>query len=54
MKRAYYSNKIQDFLLESDSSVLGELTANHSNRTLAIDTILILTTIAHNETVQNI
>lgn len=34
MKRAYYSNKIHDFLLESDSSILGELTANHSNRTL--------------------
>lgn len=34
MNRAYYSSKIQDFLLESDSSVLGELTANHSNRTL--------------------
>ncbi len=34
MKRAYYSNKIQDFLLESESSILGELTANHSNRTL--------------------
>ena len=34
MKRAYYSNNIQDFLLESDSSILGELTANHSNRTL--------------------
>ena len=34
MKRAYYSNKIQDFLLEPDSSILGELTASHSNRTL--------------------
>ncbi len=34
MKRAYYSNNIQDFLQESDSSILGELTANHSNRTL--------------------
>lgn len=34
MKRAYYSNNIQDFLIESDSSILGELTANHSNRTL--------------------
>ena len=34
MKRAYYSNSIQNFLLESDSSVLGKLTANHSNRTL--------------------
>lgn len=34
MKRAYYSNNIQDFLLEPASSILGELTANHSNRTL--------------------
>ena len=34
MKRAYYSNNIQDFLLDPDSSILGELTANHSNRTL--------------------
>ncbi|MCI2229132.1 DUF2075 domain-containing protein [Polaribacter sp. MSW13] len=34
MKRAYYSNKIQDFLLEPESSILGKLTANHSNRTL--------------------
>lgn len=34
MKRAYYSNTIKDFLLEPDSSILGELTANHSNRTL--------------------
>ncbi len=34
MKRSYYSKNIQDFLLESDSSILGELTANHSNRTL--------------------
>ncbi len=34
MKRAYYSNNIQDFFLESDSSILGKLTANHSNRTL--------------------
>jgi hypothetical protein len=34
MKRAYYSNNIQDFLLEPDSSILGELAANHSNRTL--------------------
>ena len=31
MKRAYYSNNIQDFLIEPDSSILGELTANHSN-----------------------
>jgi hypothetical protein len=34
MKRAYYSNSIKEFLLESDSSILGFLTANHSNRTL--------------------
>jgi len=34
MNRAYYSKSIQDFLLEDDSSILGELTANHSNRTL--------------------
>ena len=34
MNRAYYSSNIQAFLLESDSSVLGKLTANHSNRTL--------------------
>lgn len=34
MKRAYFSSNIQDFLIEPDSSILGELTANHSNRTL--------------------
>jgi len=34
MKRAYYSKSIPEFLLESESSILGELTANHSNRTL--------------------
>ena len=34
MKRAYYSNKIKDFLIDPNSSILGELTANHSNRTL--------------------
>ncbi|PIE80546.1 MAG: hypothetical protein CSA11_07310 [Chloroflexi bacterium] len=34
MKRAYYSNNIKNFLREPDSSILGELTANHSNRTL--------------------
>ena len=34
MKRAYYSNSIQNFLKEPDSSILGGLTANHSNRTL--------------------
>ena len=34
MKRAYYSKNLHDFLLEPDSSILGELAANHSNRTL--------------------
>ncbi|UMB61097.1 DUF2075 domain-containing protein [Lutibacter sp. A80] len=34
MKRAYYSKSIQEFLLESESSILGELTASHTNRTL--------------------
>ena len=34
MKRAYYSKSIQEFLLESESSILGKLTANHTNRTL--------------------
>jgi len=34
MKRAYYSNTIQDFLLEPETSILGELTINHSNRSL--------------------
>lgn len=34
MKRSYYSKDIQNFLLDTDSSILGELTANHSNRTL--------------------
>lgn len=34
MKRAYYSNSIQQFLLDPDSSILGKLTANHSNRSL--------------------
>ncbi|TCP22368.1 uncharacterized protein DUF2075 [Tenacibaculum skagerrakense] len=34
MKRSYYSNSIQKFILDNDSSILGELTANHSNRTL--------------------
>ena len=34
MKRAYYSKSIQDYLLDTESSILGELTANHSNRTL--------------------
>ena len=34
MKRAYYSKSIQDYLLDSESSILGKLTANHSNKTL--------------------
>lgn len=34
MQRAYYSNSIQEFLLASEDSILGQLTANHSNRTL--------------------
>ena len=34
MKRAYYSKSIQEYLLDPESSILGELTANHSNRTL--------------------
>lgn len=28
MKKAYYSNTLKDFLLESDSNVLGELTTH--------------------------
>lgn len=34
MKRAYYSNSIQQFLLETEVSILGHLTTHHSNRTL--------------------
>ena len=34
MKRAYYSKSIKEYLLDSESSILGELTASHSNRTL--------------------
>ncbi|WP_194851635.1 DUF2075 domain-containing protein [Nonlabens antarcticus] len=34
MKRAYYSNSINAFLEDPESSILGELTSNHSNRTL--------------------
>ena len=34
MKRAYYSNTIQKFLIKSETSILGELTMNHSNRSL--------------------
>ncbi len=34
MKRAYYSNTIQKFITDFDSRILGELTINHSNRSL--------------------
>ncbi len=34
MKRSYYSNTIQNFLTEPETSILGELTMNHANRSL--------------------
>ncbi|PQJ72220.1 DUF2075 domain-containing protein [Polaribacter butkevichii] len=34
MKRAYYSNTISEFLTEDSNSVLGQLSLNHSNRSL--------------------
>ena len=34
MKRAYYSNTIKNFLIDTETSILGELTMNHSNRSL--------------------
>jgi hypothetical protein len=34
MKRAYYSNSIENFLEDTSLSILGELSLNHSNRTL--------------------
>ena len=34
MQRAYYSENIQDYLLESESSILGKLSINHSNSAL--------------------
>ena len=34
MQRAYYSETIQHFLLEAETSILGKLSINHSNRTL--------------------
>ncbi len=34
MKRAYYSNTIENFLIDPETSILGELTMNHSNRSL--------------------
>ncbi len=34
MKRAYYSNTIKNFLIDPETSILGALTMNHSNRSL--------------------
>ena len=34
MKRAYYSNTIKEFLTDTETNILGELTINHSNRSL--------------------
>jgi len=34
MKRAYYSNSIQNFLKDSETNILGELVKNHTNRSL--------------------
>jgi len=34
MKRAYYSNSIENFLKDTEISILGELSLNHTNRTL--------------------
>jgi len=34
MNRAYYSNTIDQFLHDSVSSIVGELSINHSNRSL--------------------
>lgn len=34
MKRAYYKSAISDFLLEDSNSVLGQLSLNHTNRSL--------------------
>ena len=34
MRRAYYSSSIHEFLKESDENIVGELTKNHSNRSL--------------------
>ncbi len=34
MKRAYYSNSIKKFLEDTQTSILGELILNHTNRTL--------------------
>lgn len=34
MKRAYYSESIEQFLFETESSILGKLTSSHTNRNL--------------------
>ncbi|WP_405562194.1 DUF2075 domain-containing protein [Polaribacter sp. Asnod6-C07] len=34
MRRAYYNNSIKDFLLEDSNKILGQLSLNHSNRSL--------------------
>lgn len=34
MKRAYYSNTISGFLIEDSNSILGQLSLNHTNRSL--------------------
>lgn len=34
MKRAYYSNKTEDFLNDSVSVIVGELSIHHSNKSL--------------------
>ncbi len=34
IKRAYYSNSITSFLVQSNTSIIGELSMNHANRTL--------------------
>jgi len=34
MNRAYYKNNISNFLIEDSNSILGQLSLNHSNRTL--------------------
>lgn len=34
MNRAYYKNSIINFIAEDDNSILGQLSLNHSNRSL--------------------
>ena len=34
MKRAYYNNSISNFILEDSNSILGQLSLNHTNRSL--------------------